>query len=384
MKLRHVSSISSVSAEAWDRQFDPDYPFTRHAFLAALERHGCVGAGTGWEPCHLLAETEAGQLLGAVPLYLKTHSYGEFVFDFSWANASHQLGKPYYPKLVSTIPFTPVCGPRLGTSAAGVQSALGEALLKTTRDNTLSSTHLLFLDEAAASSLEDQDFLTRLDVQFQWRNRDYADFAGFLGGLSSDKRKKLQRERRRIREAGLHFRHCRGEDLSESDWHDIYALYANTYAERGQSPYLSLDFFLDYGRAANSPMRVLSAHEGERRVAAAICLHGGDTLYGRNWGARGYYHSLHFETCYYQGIEFCIREGLSRFDAGVQGAHKLARGFDPVTTRSAHHLQDPRLHSAVAAFLQREREAVEAERWDLLEHSAFRAAEQERQRSTDA
>lgn len=376
MKLRHVSSIDSVPAQGWDRLFPADYPFTRHAFLRALEQHGCVGGASGWQALHLLAENEAGELLGAVPLYLKTHSYGEFVFDFRWAEASLRLGRPYYPKLVAAIPFTPAAGPRLGALDGAVQRALAAALPRSAADLGLSSVHVLFARQSDTEALQ-HEHLIRLDVQFQWRNQGYADFADFAARLSSDKRKKLLRERRRVAEAGLHFVHHRGDELSEADWSDVYAMYANTYAERGQYPYLSREFFLDFGRTAGTPLRVIAAYEGQRRVAAAICVLGGDTLYGRNWGARGFYHSLHFETCYYQGIELCIREGLGRFDAGVQGAHKLARGFDPVVTRSAHWLADARLSAAVEAFLQRERAAVEAERWELLEHSAFRAAEHE-------
>lgn len=381
MKLRHVASIAEVPGAEWDALFPDGYPFTRHAFLDALERHGCVGASEGWEPCHLLAEDDGGRLVGAVPLYLKTHSYGEFVFDWSWADASHRIGRNYYPKLLSAIPFTPAAGPRLGGHQESVRQALAEAIQHSVEDNDLSSAHILFTSEADNAVLERSDYLTRLGVQFQWRNDGYAGFSDFAAQLSSDKRKKLMRERRRVSEAGLHFRHRRGDELSESEWRQVYELYSNTYAERGQAPYLTFDFFNDYGRRAETPFRLICGYDGDRQVAVAICLEGADTLYGRNWGASGYYHSLHFETCYYQGIDYCIEAGLARFDAGVQGGHKLARGFDPVVTRSAHRLQDPRLHAAVDQYLRRERAAVEAQRWELLEHSAFRVEEQEMQRS---
>jgi hypothetical protein len=352
--------------------FDPSYPFARHAFLSALEENACVGGRSGWEPCHLILEDESGRLLAAMPLYRKRHSYGEFVFDWSWAQASQQLGLPYYPKLLNAIPFTPVTGPRLGACSDEARSQLLEQAQKLWTGSGCSSFHALFLEPADGAALTGQDWLERNDIQFHWRNRGYRSFEDFLARLRHDKRKKIQRERRRVAESGLRFEWRRGEELDENQWAQVYALYCNTYEERGQPPYLTLAFFLDYGRAKGTPLRLILARDGQQLVAAAITLAAGSVLYGRHWGCAEKYHSLHFETCYYQGIELCIREGLARFDAGTQGEHKLARGFDPVLTRSAHQLADARLRGAVGEYLGRERSAVAHQQELLLAHSAYR------------
>jgi predicted N-acyltransferase len=371
-RLRHLDSAAALPAAVWDRFFPADYPFARHAFLNALEAHGCAAAQTGWTPCHAVLEDAAGAVAGVAPLYLKAHSYGEFVFDFSWAQACQELGKRYYPKLLNAVPFTPASGPRLGARDATARRTLAAGLLQLARGAKLSSLHALFLQEDDLEALQGAGCLERNDVQFHWRNEGYADFAAFVARLSSDKRKKLLRERRRVAEAGLRFAVRSGEELDTAAWEQVYALYSNTYEERGQEPYLSLEFFLDYGQAAGTPVRLVLAYEGQRLVAVAITVLGGDTLYGRHWGAAERYHSLHFETCYYQGIEWCIAQGLRTFDAGAQGEHKLARGFTPVTTRSAHWLADPRLHQAVANALRRERAWVGARGEALAGHSPYR------------
>jgi predicted N-acyltransferase len=371
LKPREVGGIRDLPAADWDRLFNPDYPFTRHAFLAALEQHGCVGPRTGWEPRHLALERD-GRLAAAMPQYRKLHSYGEFVFDFSWANAAGELGLRYYPKLLCSIPFTPVTGPRIGAVDAAARQQLSQHALAQLDQPGASSLHALFLEGDDAGALADAGAVERHDIQFHWRNRGDADFAAFAARLTHDKRKKILRERRRVAEAGITFRFRGGDELSESDWAHVYALYRNTYEERGQPPYLTLDFFLDFGRRAGTPVRLILAMQGDECVACAICLVGGGVLYGRHWGAAEHFHSLHFETCYYQGIELCLREGLSRFDAGAQGGHKLARGFEPVITRSVHRLQDRRLQSAVAAFLVRERAWVARQRDLFAEHSPYR------------
>ena len=374
-RLRHLDSASALPAEVWNRFFPADYPFTRHAFLDALETHGCATPDTGWTPCHAVLEDAAGEIAGIAPLYLKAHSYGEFVFDFSWAEACQRIGRRYYPKLLAAVPFTPASGPRLGARDEAARQALAAALPQVARGNKLSSAHALFLREDDLRALGAAGCLERNDVQFHWRNHGYADFAGFVARLSSDKRKKLLRERRRMAEAGLRFEVRSGEELDTAAWERVYALYANTYEERGQAPYLSQEFFLDYGQAAGTPVRLVLAYEGQRLVAVAITILGGDTLYGRHWGAAERYHSLHFETCYYQGIEWCIAQGIQTFDAGAQGEHKLARGFTPVTTRSAHWLAEPRLHHAVAKALARERAWVGERGEALAEHSPYRRAD---------
>ena len=373
MRARLVPRIRDIPAAAWDALHAAPYPFARHAFLAALEEHGCVGGDTGWQPCHLVLEAADGSLAGALPLYRKEHSYGEFVFDFAWAEAAYRGGIPYYPKLLCAIPFTPVTGPRFAARDAEAQEALLAHLAAQLADEGLSSAHALFLDGADAAAARDAGWLERHDVQFHWHARGDATFDDFLARLSHDKRKKIRRERRKVAEAGITFERRAGEELGEAEWAQVYALYGNTYEERGQAPYLSLAFFLDYGRRAGSPVRLVLARDGARLIAVAITLLGGDTLYGRHWGCAERYDGLHFETCYYQGIELCLAERLAHFDAGAQGAHKLARGFEPVVTRSAHRLADARLARAIEAFLERERAAVAQRQALLAGHSPYRS-----------
>jgi uncharacterized protein len=371
-RARLLAGIGEVPAPAWDALFPAAYPFTRHDFLEALERHGCVGGGTGWEPCHLVIEDHGG-LAAAMPLYRKRHSYGEFVFDFAWAEASHRLGVAYYPKLACAVPFTPVAGPRLGSRTAGDRAALLAQVTSLLGTDGCTSAHLLFLEDTEAGAAREAGWLERHDVQFRWRNRGDATFEDFLARLSHDKRKKIRRERRKVAEAGIAFEWRAGDELSEAQWLEVYRLYGNTYEERGQAPYLTPGFFLDYGRRPGSPVRLALAREGARVVAVAITLVAGDTLYGRHWGCAERYDGLHFETCYYQGIELCLAGRLAHFDAGAQGAHKLARGFEPVLTRSAHRLADARLARAVGAFLERERAAVAQRQALLAEHSPYRS-----------
>ncbi len=376
MRARVLTSLREVDEQSWDALFPAAYPFTRHAFLKALEDHGCVGAHTGWDPAHLVLEDGAGTLAAAMPLYRKRHSYGEFVFDFGWARAAQQLGAPYYPKLLCAIPFTPAAGPRLGARDAAARAALLAAAEREWQDQGLSSLHALFLDDGDAQAATGAGWLARHDLQYHWHRRGAGSFEDFLAQLSHDKRKKIRRERRQVAEAGIRFEWRRGDALSEAQWTRVYALYANTYEERGQPPYLTPAFFLDYGRRPGTPLRLVLGYDGapgaSEPMAVALTLAGGDTLYGRHWGCAEKYRGLHFETCYYQGIELCLAEGLSRFDAGTQGPHKLARGFEPVLTRSAHRLADERLAAAVAVFLAEERSAVARHHSQLAEHSAYR------------
>ncbi len=307
---------------------------------------------------------------------MKAHSYGEFVFDFAWAHAAERAGINYYPKLLTAVPFVPSCGPRLGAHDAIARSALAGALLRMPEESGLGSWHGLFLDNADTAALAAQSALLRHDVQFQWANRavPYADFEDFLAQLSSDKRKKIRQERRKLADAGLRFEVRSGHAFSEDEWLRLYALYSNTYEERGNPPYLSLDFFLDYGRSANTPVRVAVAWDGPQIVAMALLLRGVTTLYGRHWGAAEHYSGLHFETCYYQGIDYCIRERLARYDAGTQGEHKLARGFDAVLTTSAHCITHPRLARAVADVLRREAPLQRERLAEYAARSAYRQA----------
>jgi len=371
MRVRYLERASALPAAVWNRFFPEQYPFTRHEFLCALETHDCVTPESGWTPCHI-ALSDGADICGVAPLYSKGHSYGEFVFDFSWAEASRRLGQAYYPKLLTAIPFTPCAGPRLGATDATARALLAQALIGSAREGGLSSFHALFLEDDDLAALTQAGAVERNDVQFHWYNPGYADFTAFLATFTSEKRKKILRERRRIAETGLRFEIRPGNELDEAAWARVYALYANTYAERAQRPYLTRNFFLDYGRRQDTPVRLILAYEGQTIVAVAITLRGGDTLYGRHWGAADTYHSLHFETCYYQGIEYCIREGLQHFDAGAQGEHKLARGFTAQKTRSAHWLSDPRLHDAVSHAMDRERDYVEMRGALLDEHSPYK------------
>ncbi len=374
MRFRHLGRMAEIDAAAWNALFDAAYPFTQHAYLAALEDTGCAVAARGWTPCHLLAEDDDGTLLAAAPLYLKAHSWGEFVFDFSWADAAQRAGLAYYPKLLTAVPFTPATGPRLGARDPSSRRALQKALSSLPQQSGLSSWHGLFMPEHELDTSGAHAPLLRSDVQFQWRNapHGHADFATFAAALSGDKRKKIQQERRKVAALGWQFETLPGEVFSESEWAELYALYANTYEERGQPPYLTLEFFLSYAMRPGTPVRVTVAREGSRFMAMALLVEGGDTLYGRHWGSTGFQDGLHFETCYYQGIDYCIRHGLSRYDAGAQGEHKLARGFDPVMTYSLHQFAEPRFAAAVAQALARERRLVAARLLELQTHSAYR------------
>ncbi|HEX7380759.1 MAG TPA: GNAT family N-acetyltransferase [Nevskiaceae bacterium] len=376
LHVRRLCSLDEVGAADWDACFPEGDPFAHHAFLAALERHGCASPRTGWTPAHVVVEDASGRLVAAAPAWFKTHSWGEFVFDFSWAQAAERAGIRYYPKLVCAIPFTPVTGPRLGvragTPAAEARRALVNGLREAAQAEGVSSLHALFLRPAERDVFLTAGCEERRDIQFHWYNESYRNFTDFLAVLRHDRRKKILRERRRISDAGLTLRWDHGSALSDDDWRSVYELYAHTYLERGEYPYLSFEFFLDYARQPADALRIVSVHDGTRRVAAAIFLEGGDTLYGRHWGAAAYYDSLHFETCYYQGIEYCITHGLQHFDAGAQGAHKLVRGFVPRETLSVHWLANPRLAAAVARSLDAERPMVDARREALDRYLPYR------------
>lgn len=379
MTVRRLASIDQIAPQQWDACFAapdaaPDTapnPFLSHAFLSALEQHGAVTAERGWTPAHVVLEDATGRLLAAAPAYLKAHSWGEFVFDFGWAEAAQRAGIRYYPKLLCAVPFTPVTGPRLGAPDAATRRRLAQALRQAAVDCGASSLHALFLNEPDREPLQQLGCVERRDIQFHWLNPGYADFEGFLANLRHDRRKKIRRERRRIAEAGLSLSWAHGEALSEAAWHSVYQLYAHTYLERGRSPYLPFEFFADYARQRGTPVRVLSVHSGQQRIAAAIFMRGGDTLYGRHWGAQAHYHSLHFEACYYQGVDYCIRHQLRHFDAGAQGGHKLLRGFAPRATHSAHWIADARLAEAVDRAMVRERRAVSAEQSALQDYLPY-------------
>lgn len=372
---RIVTTIDRVPAEQWNALDLGGSPFLRHEFLAALEHTGCVGAGTGWDSRHLVLLDESGRLEAAVPLYRKADSWGEFVFDWSWARAYAQAGLRYYPKLISMPPFTPATGPRLlvaaGARSAEVRQRLAQALIEHARSERVSSAHILFVNETDRGTLGD-DYLWRKDCQFHWRNQGYDSFDSFIGTFRAAKRKKALRERRRVHEAGIEVRTLHGEEMDAPLWDVVFAFSAATFAARGHEHYLNAQFFRTVSQAMPGAIVVKLAQMGSRPVAAAIFFRGGATLYGRYWGAAADFHSLHFETCYYQGIEYCIEHSLECFEPGTQGEHKVPRGFEPTETWSAHWIADARLRRAIEAYLDEERAAVDEYIRQVQDHVPFR------------
>ncbi|WP_347329919.1 GNAT family N-acetyltransferase [Marinimicrobium locisalis] len=361
MTPEFIDQIHTVSAEDWDRLVPSDYPFARHAFLSALEDSASVGPRGGWRPQHLLLRDEEGRLRAAMALYLKDHSYGEYVFDWGWAQAYADHGLDYYPKLVAAIPFTPCTGPRLlaaGEEAQWMPMAVA-ALNQRCRETHASGWHCLFPADTEALLWRAEAPAERTGCQFHWFNRSYRDFEEFLDTLSSRKRKNLRKERRQVQEQGIQFQWKEGAEITQEDWALFYGLYQLTYLKRsGRGGYLTPAFFTLIGeRLPENLMMVQAFKEGEA-IAAALFLFDQTTLYGRYWGCREEYEFLHFETCYYQGMDFAMAKGLQRFDGGAQGEHKLARGFEPRLTQSFHCLREPAFQAAVEDFVERERVEV--------------------------
>ena len=327
-------SIHELPAAQWNALGAADNPFTRYEFLAALERSRCVGRGTGWEPCYLTLRDARG-LAAAAAAFVKSHSFGEFVFDFAWARGYERLGRRYYPKLTLAAPFTPATGPRLLVRADLDRGQLAARLLaeleRHAASHGLSGVHALFLDEAARDACARRGWLLRRDCQFHWTNRGYSSFEQYLATFTAEKRKKARRERRRVAEAGVQFETRLGGELDEALLDRIYALHRDTFLRHGNEPYLTRAFFSEAARAMPESLMVKLALRGRTLVAAAIFFASAQALFGRYWGAAADYHSLHFEACYHQGIEFCIERGIERFEPGTQGEHKVSRGFEPVS-----------------------------------------------------
>jgi uncharacterized protein len=374
VQRRYLTGIRDIPAAQWNALAGGN-PFLRHEFLSALEETGCASPGTGWGAQHVVLFDEHG-LAAAAPLYLKAHSWGEFVFDFAWARAFEQQGLEYFPKLVCAIPFTPATGPRFlcrpGLPAVPLRAALLAALSERAQSEGLSSAHALFVDEAGRGASAEAGWLLRRDCHFQWHNRGYRDFADFLDAFSAEKRKKARRERRRVLEQGIEFRTLDGTQLEDELLERIYAFHALTFIRHGHTPYLNRGFFSRVARALGTDFFVKLAVYGGAPVAAAVFFRSADTLYGRYWGSDEAYHSLHFETCYYQGIDYCIEHGLQRFEPGTQGEHKIARGFEPAITWSAHWIANAPLRRAIGAYLAREGEAIDAYARDADAHAPFR------------
>lgn len=362
MQTEFLPRIADLDPADWNGLTASGNPFLRHEFLHALEESGCVGGDSGWEPAHFAARGDNGELIGALPCYLKTHSWGEFVFDFAWADAYARSGRSYYPKAVSAVPYTPAGGPRLLVPPSPAAAAIKGALLDAARERSTalgaSSFHCLFPNREDAEFLETQGYAIRLGCQYHWHNHDYHDFDHFLESFSAEKRKKVKRERRRVREAGIEVLLLEGAEVSPALWQVFYRFYGDTMLRKSGYLPLSLDFFRTVGRTMPENVVLALARRQGDYVAAALSFRGGDTLYGRYWGASHDFHSLHFELCYYAGIDYCIRSGLARFEPGAQGEHKISRGFLPTATYSAHWLADPVFRRAVYQFLDREREEM--------------------------
>lgn len=367
LSLAILPAIGAVTASQWDALVDNDQPFLRHAFLDALEASGSVSLATGWEPCHL-SIWQGEQLVAAMPMYRKHHSYGEYVFDWGWAEALERAGGRYYPKALSAVPFTPVPGVRTliakHADAHAVRALLAEAWQEQCESQTLSSWHLLFAEEEDVTAWQVQcpELISREGVQFQWRDRGFGDFDGFLASLTSKRRKMIKRERRLVADQGLQVTRLAGDAISPDAMAHFYRCYAITYHERGRPPYLNQDFFERLRQTMCESLVLVQASVDERPVAAALYFRGANTLYGRYWGSEVVADCLHFEACYYQGIEYCLQNGLSLFDPGTQGEHKLVRGFAPQRVRSLHYIRHPGLAAGVAQFCHEEGAHVSAYR----------------------
>ena len=360
--------ISALDAAEWDALTRD--PFTSHAFLLALEQSGSVGQGTGWHPSHVVARL-GGRIVGAAPAYLKTHSQGEYIFDHNWADAYTRAGGDYYPKLQCAVPFSPVPGPRLLARDGGVRAALLAAMAQVVGQNGLSSAHMTFCMPDEADEARAQGWLTRTTMQYHWFNRGYADFDEFLAALSSRKRKAIRKERARAAEFGGSIRALSGDEILPAHWDAVWAFYQDTGARKWGRPYLTRAFFDHLHQMRDKVLLVLAERDGVA-VAGALNLIGADALFGRYWGALEDHAFLHFELCYHQAIDWAIARGLSRVEAGAQGDHKLARGYEPVPTHSAHWIADPGFRRVLADYLHREGAAMGEEIAALAEWTPFR------------
>ncbi len=377
--LEIIEKLSEVSAADWNALLSPDAsPFLRHEFLSTLEEAACVGSKTGWQIAHL-ALYRSKKLIGAMPLYLKLHSYGEFVFDWSWAQAYEQQGMQYYPKALSAVPFTPVQGSRILFAPLENKSQVQEQLiagLKTlVLQNKLSSAHILFPLGEQTQAMVDQGFMLRDSVQFHWHNHQFVNFEQFLSTLTMKRRKNIRQEREKVNREGITFRHIPGQSATDQDWEFFYQCYANTYMEHHSSPYLNQDFFKLLCSRMPENLHLILAQRGTSPIAASLLFVDAtsSTAYGRYWGALEHIPCLHFETAYYQAIEYCIEQKIETFEGGAQGEHKMARGFLPTTIQSAHFIVDPQFSKAVKHFLEREQLGIGAYVDELGEHSPMKS-----------
>lgn len=370
MSLKIFESIAAIPAAQWNA-LAGENPFLSHAFLNALQESGCASPDTGWH-AQFLTLWQDEKLLGAMPLYFKTHSYGEFVFDWAWADAYQRHGLRYYPKLVSSVPFVPVAGSRLLSNSPEARTQLIQGALQLARESGASSLHILFPEEYQALEMQQQGMMLRRGFQLHWRNPGYADFAEYLAAMRRDKRKKISQERRKVLDAGISFEHIKGENISAENWDFFLRCYAHTHRQFNSPQPLNRDFFNRIHASMPQNILLIFALREGQPIASALNFYNHDTLYGRSWGALEYHPALHFETCYYQAIEFCIAHKITLFEGGAQGEHKLARGFLPTPTWSAHWLAHPEFSHAVDEFLQREAGGVDQYIEELNDSSPFK------------
>ena len=379
LTARFHSRLDEIDKSEWNALLPDDNPFVSYAFLAGLEQHGCLRGDYGWRANHL-GLYSGKRLVAAAPLYLKRNSHGEYVFDWSWASAYERAGRDYYPKLLGAVPYSPVSGPRLlvrcGEDAASLRPLLVQTILAAVEGAELSSAHINFVSSADAKALTDAGWLQRFDWQFHWSNPEvdgsrWRDFEGFLAALTHKKRKNIRHERAQVERAGITCELRHGDEISAGEWRAIHELYLNTFAERGNHPALTLGFFRHLGAAMPRQVIAVLCKRDTQIIAMALLLRSSTTLYGRYWGCVENVPGLHFEACYYQGIEYCLREGLQRFEPGAQGEHKLARGFLPTATHSFHWIGDRRFRAAIEEALARERRSLLAYGEDLAEHSPY-------------
>jgi uncharacterized protein len=369
-------SLNAVDAHEWNQLGGYDEPFLSHEFLVALERQGCLGKALGWHPCFLLVRDARGTLVGAMPMYVKTNSYGEFVFDWSWASAYERHGLDYYPKLVVSVPYTPITGKRLLIYPAGdagvIKNKLIEQAIQLAKDYGFTGVHWLFINDDDTQRLQAHGLMLRLGCQYHWHNNNYRDFHDFLASFQAHKRKKVKRERARVAEQGIRLKIVHGNEADDRVWQTVYRFYVDTFGRKWGFPTLTLGFFREIGRTMGERVVLVLAEREGRTVACALNFRSREKLYGRFWGCEQTFHSLHFEACYYQGIEYCIRHGLQCFEPGAQGEHKIGRGFLPTHTWSAHWIADERFRAALEDFCRREQGVIQQEYAKLWSSSPFR------------
>ena len=380
IRSRTLNSLDAIDRDAWNALTGAQYPFLRHEFLSNLEQHDCLGQKTGWVPAHKVFETADGQLVAGVPMYEKSNSFGEFIFDWAWANAYHHHGIEYYPKLVIASPFTPATGPRILIAepyrSEQMQKKVIRAVIEEAARLNFSGLHILFVKDRR--EIEQPELLKRTGFQFHWHNHGYTRFNDFTDLLTSKKRKQINRERRRVAESGIRMERILGRDVSEAQWLKFYEHYRSTFLNYGNYPALTLPFFLETARMMGEQLLLVTANRNQQMIASSFFLVGDSTLYGRYWGCTEEVPGLHFETCYYQGIEFCIEKGLSRFEPGAQGEHKISRGFLPVPTWSGHWIRDSRFRNPISAFVEEESRQVCQRIKDLAQHSPYRVSSKTR------